>query len=285
MLLANAWKDYELIDCSHGLKKERWGHVILLRPDPQIFWQKKGDLKKDCSAIYERSATGGGQWNFLEKIPENWTINYKHLKFKIRPTDFKHTGLFPEQAVNWDWMMEKITQAARPINVLNLFAYTGAASVACASAGANVTHVDASKGIVQWCKDNANLSKIPEDKIRYIIDDCLKFVLREQKREKYYDAIIMDPPSYGRGKDGETWKVEKHLFELVEESRKLLSKSPLFFLINSYTTGMSPTVLQNILKLVMPKGEVTCGELGIPIRNDQLILPCGIYSRWENGKG
>lgn len=280
--VAEHWKDFSVIECSNGMKKERWGSYILSRPDPQVLWNQKNDMiHTDADAVYKRSSSGGGAWDFRKQLPESWVINYKSLQFIVRPTDFKHTGLFPEQAVNWDKTMIAIQKAKYDVNVLNLFGYTGAASIAAASAGAKVTHVDAARGMVEWCKDNARLNHIPKDGIRYIVDDCLKFVQREQKRGKKYDAIMMDPPSYGRGKDGETWKFEKHFMELVEASASILSDKPLFFLVNSYTTAISPIVLGNILKTVFPKGNYEYGELALPIeKQPELLLPCGITARW-----
>jgi len=286
MLLADSWKDYELIDTGDGEKLERWGEYTLRRPDPQIIWpiNPGNPLWKNVDAHYHRSATGGGEWQYNKKLPDRWSVNYGKLKFYIEPTGFKHTGLFPEQAVNWKWMMDKIEKANRPIKVLNLFAYTGGASVACAAAGAEVCHVDAAKGMVNWAKDNLALSGLKDKPVRFIIDDVMKFVQREQRRGKTYDAIIMDPPSYGRGPNGEIWKIEESLFGFIEECVKLMSDKPLFFLINSYTTGFSPTVLANILRVTMGekyKGEFSCGEVGIPVKNSGLVLPCGIYGRWE----
>ena len=289
MLLANKWEDYELIDASRGEKLERWGNVYLLRPDPQVVWDV-GDLRKknqNIDAIYHRSNKGGGHWETLNKIPASWTVNYKDLTFHIKQMGFKHTGLFPEQAVNWDFMSNKIKAANRPIKVLNLFAYTGGATVACLKAGASVTHVDSSRGMVDWCKENVNSSGLKDASIRYLVDDVLKFVKREIRRGNKYDAIIMDPPSYGRGANGEVWDIEKNLNELISLCVELLSARPLFFLINSYTTGLSSTVLNNLLTIHVEKkypGKITCGEVGIPIKNNNLILPCGIYGRWEENE-
>ena len=283
MILADEWQDYALMDCGNGMKQEKWGDVITVRPDPQVIWPRLNKQNwKQFDAYYHRSKSGGGRWEFKRKLPQSWTINYRDLSFKIAPTDFKHTGLFPEQAVNWDWMADKI-KTRQKVSVLNLFGYTGAATVACAKAGANVTHVDAAKGMVNWAKDNAALSGLAKHPIRYIVDDCLKFVQREIRRGKQYDAIVMDPPSYGRGKKGETWKIEKHLWELIDHCQKILSDNPLFFLINSYTAGLSPTVLQNILmaQLKQYNGSISNGEIGIPIKADKRVLPCGIYCRWE----
>ena len=287
MLLADDWKDYELIDTGDGEKLERWGDYVLRRPDPQIIWplfEETGAWKK-ADAHYHRSQSGGGSWEYNRKMPEKWTISYDKLKFYIEPTGFKHTGLFPEQAVNWRWMMEKIRTAGRPIKVLNLFAYTGGATVAAASAGAEVCHVDAAKGMVQWAKENVALSGLSDRPVRFITDDVIKFVQREKRRGNKYDGIIMDPPSYGRGPNGEIWKIEDSLFSFVEECLDIVSDKPLFFLINSYTTGFSPTVLSNILKVTMGrkyKGNISGGEVGIPITASELVLPCGIYGRWES---
>ena len=288
VLLANQWKEYECLDASLGMKYERWGDIFLLRPDPQVIWDH-GDLEKKyegkIDAIYHRSNKGGGQWENLKKVPASWLIHYKELSFHIKQMGFKHTGLFPEQAVNWDFMMNKILSSNRKIKVLNLFAYTGGATVACLAAGAHVTHVDSSKGMVDWCKENVLTSGYQGENIRYIVDDVVKFVQREIRRGNHYDAIIMDPPSYGRGTNGEVWDIEKSLFYLVSVCQELLSDDPLFFLINSYTTGMSLTVLENILVMTVGnqyKGKISCGEVGLPITNSpQLVLPCGIYGRWE----
>ncbi|MBB6669071.1 class I SAM-dependent methyltransferase [Cohnella nanjingensis] len=287
MRMATDWQDYELIDTGSGDKLERWGDVILRRPDPQIIWPLVQETNEWRSADghYFRSSSGGGQWQFRRALPERWSISYGPLKFHIKPTNFKHTGLFPEQAVNWSWMMKKIAEAGRPIRVLNLFAYTGGATVAAASAGAEVCHVDASKGMVQWAKENAQLSGLEDAPIRFITDDVFKFVQREQRRGRQYDAIIMDPPSYGRGPGGETWKLEESLFPFLEECRAILSDNPLFVLVNSYTTGLSPTVLHNLLHLSVGRkhgGKLDCGEIGLPITRSGLTLPCGIYGRWES---
>ena len=286
MNLANNWEDYEILDMANGEKLERWGKYLLIRPDPQIIWNKKTNESKwkEANAIYNRSKTGGGSWNYKTKLPEAWKINYKELTFNIKLMGFKHTGLFPEQAANWDWMIQKIQNAKREIKVLNLFAYTGGASVACLYAGASVCHVDSSKGMVAWAKENVISSGLQDRKIRYIVDDVVKFVEREIRRGNTYDAIIMDPPSYGRGANGEVWQFEDSINNLVELCMKVLSDKPLFFLINSYTTGISSTVLSNILKLNMSEkynGKISSGEVGLPMKNSELILPCGIYGRWE----
>ena len=284
MIIANNWKDYEILDMADGEKLERWGNVVLVRPDPQIIWKNKSFPNKweDVNARYIRSSTGGGNWDFNKKVPANWQIKYKDLTFNIKPMGFRHTGLFPEQAVNWDWMIDKIKYAGREIKVLNLFAYTGGATVACSYAGASVCHVDSSKGMVTWAKENIISSGLEKNPVRYIIDDVVKFVNREIRRENKYDAIIMDPPSYGRGTNGEVWKFEENIADLVELCTRVLSDKPLFFLINSYTTGISSTVLENILKLnIKAKGKLSSGELGLPMSDSNLILPCGIYGRWE----
>lgn len=286
MLLADDWKDYELIDTGDGEKLERWGSYILRRPDPQIIWpinDSSGRWNK-ADAHYHRSSSGGGKWEYKRKLPERWQISYKGMSFHIEPTGFKHTGLFPEQAVNWSWMIDKIRASKKPTKVLNLFAYTGGATVAAAYAGASVCHVDASKGMVQWAKDNINLSGLSDRPVRFITDDVIKFVQREKRRGNLYDAIIMDPPSYGRGPKGEIWKIEDEIYPLVELCMDVLSKEPIFFLINSYTTGFSPTVVENILKMTMGrkfKGSISSGEVGIPVSSTGLVLPCGIFGRWE----
>lgn len=284
MDVARDWKDYEILDMANGEKLERWKNILLVRPDPQIIWKNKSFPNKweDVNARYIRSSTGGGNWDFNKKVPANWQIKYKDLTFNIKPMGFKHTGLFPEQAVNWDWMIDKIKHAGREIKVLNLFAYTGGATVACSYAGASVCHVDSSKGMVTWAKENIISSGLEKNPVRYIIDDVVKFVNREIRRENKYDAIIMDPPSYGRGTNGEVWKFEENIADLVELCTRVLSDKPLFFLINSYTTGISSTVLENILKLnIKAKGKLSSGELGLPMSDSNLILPCGIYGRWE----
>ena len=286
MKLANMWTDYELIDLADGEKLERWGNFKVARPDPQVIWKKKSKPAswKDADAYYHRSKTGGGNWEYRNKLPDKWTVSYKNLSFYIKTMGFKHMGLFPEQAVNWDWMIEKIECANRPIKVLNLFAYTGGATIACAYAGAEVCHVDAAKGMVSWAKDNITLSNLSDRKVRFIVDDVKKFIEREIRRNNKYDAIIMDPPSYGRGPNGELWKIEDELFDLVELCKQVLTDKPLFCLVNSYTTGFSPTVLSNILNMTITerfKGSVSAGEVGIPVANSNLVLPCGIYGRWE----
>lgn len=269
------------------MKKERWGPYTLVRPDPQVIWPRRaGPIWEEWDGFYHRSETGGGRWEFRRPLPEYWQIQYRSLTFKIHPTSFKHTGLFPEQAVNWDWFSEKIRrarQAGREVQVLNLFGYTGAATCAAAAAGASVCHVDAAEGMVKWCRENAAHSGLAEAPIRYIADDCLKFVRREVKRGRRYDAIIMDPPTYGRGSSGEMWRLEDHLWELLLECRRVLSDAPLFFLINAYTARLSPTVVVNLLSELLHDlpGTITGGEVGLPIQQDGKILPCGIYGRWE----
>ena len=284
MLTADGWKDFELLDSGDGHKLERWGQFTLSRPDPQALWRKTNPKAwTRADAVYHRDEKGGGSWDFKKPLPQNWAMTYGDLQFRVRPTDFKHTGLFPEQASNWDWAMAKVRGAGRPISALNLFGYTGAATIALAHAGATVAHVDAAKGMVQWCKDNAALNKMSGAPIRYLVDDVSKFVERELRRDHRYDAIILDPPSYGRGKEGETWKLEKHLVPLLELCRKVLSKQPLFVLANSYTAGLSPTVLNNLIKDMMKgaTGQLSSGELGLRQASDGKVLPCGIYCRWE----
>ena len=278
MKIASDWKDYKVIATGDGEKLENWNGVILLRPDPQVIWHSKSNLSKynGLNAWYHRSETGGGAWQYLKKTPEEWTVKYKNLKFSLKTMGFKHTGLFPEQAYNWDKMIELISNAGRPINVLNLFGYTGGATVACASAGASVCHVDAAKNMVDRCKENIRLSGLETAPVRYIVDDCTKFVTREIKRGKKYDPIIMDPPSYGRGANGEVWKLENNLFDFVKLCTKVLTEKPLFVLINSYTTGLGATVLENILNLTMSEFSVKsiAYELCLPTE-ELIILPCG----------
>lgn len=290
MNISLKWKDYQIIDAGNGEKLESWDGIILRRPDPQAIWptDMKNNIWNKVDGVYHRSNKGGGYWDFKKKLPEYWTVKYNKLTFKVSPTNFKHTGLFPEQAVNWDYAIEKISKCNRPIKVLNLFAYTGAASMACSLAGAEVTQVDASKGMTEWAKENMKLSGLQDNKIRFIVDDCLKFVEREERRGKKYDVIIMDPPSYGRGPNGEVWKFEYNLYNLINKCLNILSDNPLFFLINSYTTGISNVVLENILKMTIlnkyKNGIVTSGEVGLPIKRDNLVLPCGIYGRWESNE-
>ena len=287
MIVAKDWKEYKILDMANGQKLEQWGNIILSRPDPQIIWKEKSypSIWKNADAVYSRSKTGGGSWKYNKKLPENWQIKYKDLIFNIKPMGFKHTGLFPEQAVNWDWMIDKIKKTKREIKVLNLFAYTGGATVACLYAGASVCHVDSSKGMVSWAKENVQSSGLSDRKVRYIVDDVNKFVAREIRRGNKYDAIIMDPPSYGRGANGEVWQFENNIYDLVELCKQVLSDNPLFFLINSYTTGISSSVLANLLNLTIGKeykGQVSSGEIGLPMENSSLLLPCGIFGRWEN---
>lgn len=285
MWIANDWKEYEVIDTSCGEKLERWGKYTLVRPDPQVIWDtpKVSRGWKNMNAHYHRSKKGGGEWEFFD-LPEQWTIHYNDLTFNLKPFSFKHTGLFPEQAVNWDWMAEQIRNAGRPISVLNLFSYTGGATLACASAGASVCHVDASKGMVQWARENAALSGLTEKPIRWIVDDCEKFVAREIRRGRKYDAIIMDPPSYGRGPGGEVWKLEEQLYSLVTLCKQVLSDNPLFFILNSYTTGLSPAVMEYLLGVLLQKdfgGKVSSDEIGLKVSDTGLVLPCGSTAIWE----
>ena len=291
MWIADGWNDYEVIDTSAGEKLERWGDYILVRPDPQVIWNTPHKVRewKQKNGHYHRSNKGGGQWEFFN-LPEQWEISYGNLKFHLKPFHFKHTGLFPEQAVNWEWSGNLIREAkkknpGKEIKVLNLFAYTGGATVACADAGAAVTHVDASKGMVTWAKENAAASGLANAPIRYLVDDCVKFVEREIRRGNHYDAIIMDPPSYGRGPKGEIWKIEEKIFPLVQLCTKVLADKPLFFLINSYTTGLQPAVLSYMLNLEIKSrfgGTVEADEIGLPVRGKQgLVLPCGASGRWS----
>ena len=284
MILADQWEDYEILDCGDGMKKERWGDFILVRPDPQVIWPLAASDWGDFDAFYHRSKKGGGRWEFRNRLPEFWKINYGNAVYKIRPTDFKHTGLFPEQAANWDWFSERIRKASSQPKLLNLFGYTGGASIAAALAGASVCHVDAAKGMVAWCRENAALSGLTSAPIRYIVDDCVKFVEREIRRGNRYDGIIMDPPSYGRGKNGEVWQFEKDLWGFLQKCRQLLSPSPLFFLVNAYTSGISPTIVGNLVRETLDGigGKVVSGEIGIPIGGGSNALPCGLYSRWQS---
>ena len=285
MWVADQWKDYEIIDCSKGEKLERWGDYILLRPDPQVLWDlpRNNPAWKNLNGHYHRSNKGGGEWEFMN-LPEQWSINYKDLTFHLKPFTFKHTGLFPEQAVNWDWFGEKIRNANREIKVLNLFAYTGGATLAAAKAGAKVTHVDASKGMVTWGKENAASSGLADAPIRWLVDDCVKFVEREIRRGNHYDGIIMDPPSYGRGPKGEIWKLEEKIHPFIALASKLLSDDPLFFLVNSYTTGLAPAVLTYMISTEVASkfgGTVRSEEIGLPVRESGLVLPCGASGRWS----
>jgi len=292
MWIANNWKDYQVIDTSAGEKLERWGDYLLVRPDPQVIWDtpKEETGWRKMNGHYHRSAKGGGEWEFFD-LPQQWSIDYKSpsfdttLTFHLKPFSFKHTGIFPEQAANWDWFGEKIAKAGRPIKVLNLFAYTGGATLACAAAGASVTHVDASKGMVAWAKENAKSSGLEEKQIRWIVDDCVKFVEREIRRGNQYDGIIMDPPSYGRGPGGEIWKIEEAIYPLVKLCAQLMSDNPLFFLINSYTTGLAPSVLTYMLATELKKfnGTVESDEVGLPVSSNGLVLPCGASGRWSAG--
>lgn len=288
MWIADGWKDYEVIDSSEGEKLERWGKYILIRPDPQVIWhtQKNHPGWKKRNGHYHRSSRGGGEWEFFD-LPKTWDISYENLNFHLQPFQFKHTGIFPEQAVNWDWFGEKIRRAGRPVKVLNLFAYTGGATLAAAAAGAQVTHVDASKGMVAWAKDNAAASGLAEAPIRWLVDDCVKFVEREIRRGNHYDGIIMDPPSYGRGPKGEIWKMEEKIHSFLQLCMEILSGEPLFFLINSYTTGLQPAVLSYMMNTeIVPRfgGKVEAEEIGLPVSESGLVLPCGASGRWEKNE-
>lgn len=285
MWIADQWKDYEVLDCSKGEKLERWGDFLLIRPDPQVIWDTVRDHRgwKRPNGHYHRSDRGGGQWEFFD-LPQQWSIGYRDLTFHLKPFSFKHTGLFPEQAVNWDWFGDLIRRADRPVKVLNLFAYTGGATIAAARAGAAVTHVDASKGMVSWAKENARSSGLAEAPVRWIVDDCVKFVEREIRRGSRYDAVIMDPPSYGRGPKGEVWKIEDAIHPLIRSCTRLLSDQPLFFLVNSYTTGLAPAVLTYMLGTELRRfgGSVESQEIGLPVSRSGLVLPCGASGRWED---
>lgn len=291
MWIAGNWTDYSVLDCSQGEKLEKWGDYVLIRPDPQVIWQtdKRNLLWKKMNGHYHRSSKGGGEWEFFD-LPEQWDIGYRlpsgyELRFNLKPFSFKHTGLFPEQATNWDWFSQKIKNAGRPVKVLNLFAYTGGATLAAAAAGANVTHVDASKGMVAWAKENAKSSGLEEAPVRWLVDDCIKFVEREIRRGNKYDAIIMDPPSYGRGPKGEIWKIEDSIHSLIKLCVQILSEKPLFFLINSYTTLLAPSVLTYLMSIEICKkfgGKVVSEEIGLPVKESGLVLPCGCSGRWEN---
>ena len=284
MWIADQWQDYELLDCGGGEKLERWDKQLLVRPDPQAIWEtpRRNPAWRKADGRYLRSQTGGGHWE-KKALPESWKIRYGELTFQVKPMNFKHTGLFPEQAVNWDFAMEKIRSAGRPIRVLNLFAYTGGATVACAKAGASVCHVDAARGMVSWARENAKSSGLEDAPIRWIVDDCAKFVEREIRRGRRYDAVIMDPPSYGRGPSGEIWKLEENLYPFVELVTGVLSDRPLFFLINSYTTGLAPSVLTYLLETLLSRrygGSTVSDELGLPVTHSGLMLPCGATGRW-----
>ena len=288
MWIANQWKDYEVIDTSTGEKLERWGDYILVRPDPQVIWNtpKNNAGWRKKNGHYHRSVKGGGEWEFWN-LPEEWSIHYKELTFHLKPFSFKHTGLFPEQAVNWDWFSELSRNAGRPIKVLNLFAYTGGATLSAAKAGANVTHVDASKGMVAWAKENAAASGLKDAPIRWLVDDCVKFVEREIRRGNQYDAIIMDPPSYGRGPKGEIWKIEESIYPFIELTTQILTDKPLFYLVNSYTTGLQPAVLTYMIQTALvPRfgGSVESSEIGLPVSSNGLVLPCGASGRWTQNK-
>lgn len=287
MLLADKWTDYALIDAAHGEKAERWGNVVLVRPDPQAIWNEEFDKKiwKNADAYYHRSKSGGGAWDFKKNLDDMWNISYNDLTFKVKPMGFKHTGIFPEQAVNWDFIRTAVSKRGGNVKVLNMFAYTGGATVAAAKAGASVVHVDAAKGMVNRAKENAAASGLKDAHIRYIVDDCIKFAEREIRRGNKYDAIIMDPPSYGRGPGGEVWKFDDELYNLVKRCSMLLSDNPLFFIINSYTTGISHSVVANVLDITVRrkyKGNVTSDEIGLPIHSSNLVLPCGAATRWFN---
>lgn len=289
MRYTSDWKDYELIDTSDGEKLERWGNTILLRPDPQVIWktEKGNSLWNRADAHYLRSSSGGGKWEYRKRLPDSWPISYKQLKFNIRPTGFKHTGLFPEQAVNWDLFGRLLRGAGWPVRVLNLFAYTGGATLACAAAGAEVCHVDASKGMVNWARENAALSGLSEKPVRWIVDDCEKFVAREIRRGSRYDAVIMDPPSYGRGPSGEIWKLEDQIHPLVQLCAQVLNDTPLFFALNSYTTGLSPSVMKYLLQITLGEkygGTVSADEIGLPVTQNGCILPCGSTAIWTSGE-
>ena len=284
MWIADQWKDYEVLDTSGGEKLERWGDYLLVRPDPQVIWNTPKDLPgwRKMNGHYYRSSKGGGEWEFFD-LPKQWEIAYKDLRFNLKPFSFKHTGLFPEQAVNWDWFSDKIKNAGRPVKVLNLFAYTGGATLAAAAAGAAVTHVDASKGMVNWAKENAKSSGLEAAPIRWLVDDCIKFVEREIRRGNHYDGIIMDPPSYGRGPKGEIWKIEDSIYDFIKLCTQILSDAPLFFLVNSYTTGLAPAVLTYMLSTELKRfgGHVDSQEIGLPVTKTGLVLPCGASGRWE----
>lgn len=282
---ADSWRDYELLDATNHNRLERWGQTLLIRPDPQVIWKndETSPLWAKADAVYYRSAKGGGQWNYHKKLPQKWQIHWNDLTLIVSPTGFKHTGVFPEQAVNWAWYQEKIRQAGRPIRVLNLFGYTGGATLACLAAGASVTHVDASKGMVAWARENAAASELADRPCRWIVDDCAKFVQREIRRGSRYDAVIMDPPSYGRGPSGEVWKLEENLYPFVELVSRVLSDDPLFFIINSYTTGLAPSVMRYLTETLVAKkygGSTQSDELGLPVRDTGLALPCGATCRW-----
>ena len=286
MRFSKDWKDYELLDCSCGERLERWGRVTLIRPDPQVIWQteKKHPMWHKADAVYHRSNTGGGHWEVRGKVPDRWEIGYKDLTFNVKTMGFKHTGVFPEQAVNWDYVRTLIEKSNRPVRVLNLFSYTGAATVSALRAGAQVVHVDASKGMVQWAKENAQSSGVIDRPVRWIVDDCVKFVQREIRRGNHYDILIMDPPSYGRGPGGEVWKLENEIYSFVELCQGVLSENPIAVLLNSYTTGLSPAVMQYILSSVLSPtfgGHTESDEIGLPVTSSGLVLPCGATAIWK----
>lgn len=283
MFITKGWNDYKILDTGDGMKLEQWADVVLSRPDPQVIWAKqRPGLWSRAHAEYVRSEHGGGEWHYFKKLPERWTVAYGKLRFYVRPTGFKHTGLFPEQAANWDFMTERLQKAGETPRVLNLFAYTGGATLACAAAGAHVTHIDAAKSMNGWARENVQLSGLTEKPVRILADDCLKFVLREQRRGNRYDAIIMDPPSYGRGADGKVFRTEDNLYELIGETVKLLSDTPVFFIINSYTTGLSSVVCKNMLEIFLGglKGHIDAGDLCLPVEDQSVLLPCGTTTRW-----
>lgn len=286
MRVSSNWIDYELIDCSAGERLERWGDIILIRPDPQIIWntERKNPLWRKAHARYHRSNSGGGQWQVYKKLPQQWSLNYGDLTFNVKPMGFKHTGIFPEQATNWDFASDIIKSADRQLSVLNLFGYTGCATLACLNAGAKVCHVDASKGMVQWAKENAMASNLSDKPVRWLVDDCMKFVAREQRRQNKYDGLIMDPPSYGRGPGGEVWKLEEQLYSFVELCSTILSNDARFFILNSYTTGLPPSVMEYMLSTILVKrfgGTVSSSEIGLPVTDSNLILPCGSTAIWR----
>ena len=289
MRAATGWEEYEVLDAAGGNRLERWGDVLLVRPDPQVVWQGESPTEKgwqNAHAVYHRAGSGGGAWEYKKKMPEKWNIGYKGLTFIVSPTGFKHTGIFPEQAVNWDYYKTAIEMAGRPVRVLNLFGYTGGATLACAAAGASVAHVDASKGMVAWGKENAGASGLADAPIRWLVDDCEKFVAREIRRGQKYDAIIMDPPSYGRGPGGEIWKLEDSIHGLISLCTEVLSETPLFFAVNSYTAGLSPAVMEYMLQLLLkPKfgGKTVCSEIGLPVKSTGGVLPCGGTAMWLEG--
>lgn len=286
MRVSDNWKDYELIDCSDGERLERWGNIILIRPDPQIIWhsERRNPLWRNAHARYHRSNKGGGHWEMYKKVPDSWSVRFKSLIFNVKPMGFKHTGVFPEQAVNWDWVQDRIEKENRPLNILNLFGYTGCATLAAMDAGARVCHVDASKGMVNWAKENAQSSGIADKPVRWLVDDCVKFVNREIRRGNKYDGIIMDPPSYGRGPNGEVWKIEEKLYSLIELCIQVMSDNPSFLILNSYTTGLSPAVMEYLLNIELKSrfgGRVSADEIGLRVTQTGMCLPCGSTVIWE----